>query len=283
MTDTPNPSDGGGPDNPGTPPEATPPATDWHSGYDEDTRGWLNAKGFDRLDSGEALANVIKTARNSEKLHGLPTDRVLTLPVDPKAEGAFDPIYKALGRPDAATDYTFDSAEEDDTQVVEWAGGLAHKLGLNPSQANAMYDSLAEFVNGIVDQEKKDAETLNQAADQDLKNELGARYPILEAQAKLFVEKTGATPEIVQKLEDALGYADVMKYFMNLSAKIGEDNFEDGDGGGNDQRMTPEGARQEINDLKKDPAFVKKYMEGDVDANRRMDNLHKLAYPPKAS
>jgi len=65
-----------------------------------------------------------------------------------------------------------------------------------------------------------------------------------------------------------------------LGTKIGEPDFQTGTGapaqGG---RMTPEQAKASIAALRQDKEYVAKYMKGDAESRRKMEDLHKMAYP----
>jgi hypothetical protein len=47
--------------------------------------------------------------------------------------------------------------------------------------------------------------------------------------------------------------------------------------------MTPAAAQAQIQELRRDQDFVKKYTSGDFEAKKRMAHLHAMAYPESQS
>ena len=85
------------------------------------------------------------------------------------------------------------------------------------------------------------------------------------------------TPEISSRF---MGFDGVMKFMHSLSSKIGEATYHSGDGATNpNAKLTPQQAKSQIDALKKDSAFVQKYLSGDVEAKETMSRLHKFANP----
>jgi hypothetical protein len=93
------------------------------------------------------------------------------------------------------------------------------------------------------------------------------------------VREFGVTPEVVGKLEEALGFSEVMKFFQSLGAKLGEHGFVQGDGdsGGFSGALSPARAKQQLNDLMADAEFVKSLTDrahpghqGNVEKRRRL-------------
>jgi hypothetical protein len=272
-------ADGDPTPNPETPP-ATPPATPtaWHEGYDQDTLGWLNNRGYDALPAADATAQLIKGFRNMESTLGVPQDQILKLPADLKAEGALDAVFARLGRPDEAGKYELNVGETDTQGVSDWARETFHKLGLTQDQAAGVYDSLGEFIGGIAEKEANDL-TIKQAANaEELKKEWGNTYDANISRAKAAAAKLGVSPEDVAALEETVGYTAVMKMFQKIGVATGEDSFVGGDHNfGPGYPTTPEGAKARIAELKNDKAFTKRYLDNESEANNMMTNLHVIA------
>jgi hypothetical protein len=80
----------------------------------------------------------------------------------------------------------------------------------------------------------------------------------------------------VEKLEAALGSADLVK----LTAKLGRGLKEDSFAGGSVPAagLTKEGAKEELALLQKDKAFATRYLAGEAEAVRKFTRLHEVAF-----
>lgn len=254
-------------------PAATPPAasSDWTSGFDADTKGYIQNKGF--KDPG----SVIESYRNFEKLMGAPKERILKVPEKAEDVEGWNGIYQKLGRPEKPEGYKF---EMKDQEFGKWAQGTFHELGLSESQAAKLVGKWNEYANGVsTKQQESYANKISQEGEA-LKKEWGAAYDQNIAQAKRAVQGLGLDGEKIDALEKVMGFAGVMKFVHSLGTKLGEDSFVSGDSkSGGFGAMTPEAAMNRINAIKADKSFVEKYLAGDLAARQEMERLHKFAYP----
>lgn len=249
---------------------------DWTTGLNDDMRGYVQNKGF------KDPAMVLDSYRNLEKLMGA-RERLVKLPEkDDDAEG-WNQVYERLGRPKEAKEYEIKAPEGlgGDEKFVEWARSAFHELGFSKKQAEALTGKWNEYVKGSMSAQNQAYET--QLAEQEtaLKKEWGMAHEQNLQVAKRAAKAFGLDGATIDKLETAMGYAGVMKFMHTLGSKVGEADFVGGDskttGFGN--MLSPEAARSQINSLKADPAFVRRYTAGDAEARQTMDRLHKMAYP----
>ncbi len=270
-----------------TPPVDTPPAESWHSGFEGETLGWMENRGLTKLTASEATAKVIDGFRHAEKKLGVPSDRLVTLPVDQTVAGSMDSVYNSLGRPEASEGYELQLEKDDgDKGLAEWAKGEFHKAGLSQRQAAAVYDGFKAMTASADEAKTNEQGIANLAAEADLKREWGSTYDANLAIAKTAIQAFGLNkePGVVEALEGILGYAGVTKFFNDLGQKMGEPNFVGADNhqGIPGMPSTPEGAQQKIQELKVDQGFVKRKLAGDSEANALWTNLHKIAHPAAA-
>lgn len=254
----------------------------WYSGYDEESRGWLENRGLTGKSSTEALSELTKGFRNAEKKLGVPADQVLRLPADRTAEGAMDPVYDALGRPQDGEGYQFGDIPQDDQPLQDfanWARGKFHEIGLSGAQGKAMYDAFVERVQKAVTDRNEQIQSDAAASLEDLKKEWGETFAKNEAIAKQVLAKLDVPEDTKAKLTELLGHGDVLKLFQSIGAATSEDKFiDDNGGGGFDGATTPAAAKQKISELKQDQDFVKRYLAGDTQARAEMSKYHKIAY-----
>jgi hypothetical protein len=79
--------------------------------------------------------------------------------------------------------------------------------------------------------------------------------------------------EELESIEDRLGTADMMKLFAAVGSKMGEDDFDAGDGDGGGFGLTPAAAKQQLETLKLDKEFMNLYLAGDKDAMAKYTRL----------
>jgi hypothetical protein len=263
-------------------PDATPapaaetPAVDssWSSGYDDETRGWLNNRGMDKMSADEALTAAINGHRNAEKSLGVPVDRRIDIPSD----GNLDPVYNRLGRPEDPDGYEFTGAEEVDKAFDDWAKTQFHKAGVSKENGDALYNEFKSFINGTLEQNAQDQKVAFEAADLELQKEWSSTYERNKNLALVTANKLGLDADQFENLKGALGPNEAMKLMQKIGAGMSEDVYVGPDGPGADGATTPEGAREEIKALKLDTGFQKKLQTRDVDALKKWDALHTIGY-----
>jgi hypothetical protein len=87
----------------------------------------------------------------------------------------------------------------------------------------------------------------------------------------------GITPEIVQTLENQIGYDKVMEFLRNVGVRIGEDKYISTPGaGGNNKVMTREQAVARVTELKQDKDWVARYLRGDKKEFDEMTALNQM-------
>lgn len=271
------PGQGGAPAAPAAP--AAAPTGQWFDGFDDDSKGYVQNKGWN--DPKDLLGSY----RNLEKLTGAGPDKLLKLPsgTDPAEMDAF---YAKLGRPESPEGYKLPVPDGDDGAFAKTAAGWFHELGLTATQAEKLSAKWNEHIGqqaqqaeaGRAEQYKANIEKENQA----LSGEWGAAYEQNISIAQTAAREFGFDGPTIDKLEEALGFAGLMKFMHNVGSKIGEASFIAGDSNGAAGRfgvMTPAQAQSQIKSLQNDAGFIKRYTSGDSEAKAQMEKLHKWAYP----
>lgn len=269
MVDTPPPPPAGGQG------DAPPPAGGgaWFDSIpDNDLKGWVQNKGF------KDVATAVESHRNLEKLIGHDrAGRTVVVPQkwdDPNEVGQF---YDKLGRPKAPDGYKLpDGADKD---FGKWAQTTFHEAGLTDRQAALVMEKWGGLVQGKTEAAATAKAAAITADKETLGKEWGAAHDAKIQTARSAVAAFGFDEATVGKLEDALGYAGVMKFMANLGEKVGEARAVNGDGSSPGGPMTPAAAQSQIRELKADPEFTRKYLSGDFDAKQKLEQLHKWAYP----
>jgi hypothetical protein len=169
----------------GTPPAATPAtpppsligsdgsfSADWRNHLPEDIRAEPS------LGTVKNLSGLVKSYVNAQKMIG--RDKV-ALPGENATEGEIRAFYQRLGVPEDPKGYKFDAPALPEGMAINekvdnWFREAAHKHGLTPKQAGALY---AEF-NGLQAGEFSERQSQEQAtvaeAEASLKKEWGTAF-----------------------------------------------------------------------------------------------------------
>ena len=265
----------------GAAPAAAPEVqTSWHSGFDQETSGWLENRGLTKLDEKSAIPELVKGFRNAEKYIGTPADKLLKIPDWDKADKVeLDQIYSKLGRPNDPKEYNLPVPEGFTHDFADWAKGTFHEAGLSARQASAVTAKWNEYVAGIM--EGDDASKAQAMKDQEagLRNEWGDAYDKYDSMAANAINSLGVKDNQLAALRDSLGFDGAMKMFANIGEKIGEAQYVSGEGRGGNGPMTPAQAVSKISQLQGDKEWVSKYLAGNVESRNEMERLMKMAYP----
>ena len=253
--------------------EGAPPA--WAANLSEDVRAYVENKGW--KEPGDLLASY----RQLEEFLGADkAGRGLVLPRDEKDQEALDKIYTALGRPEKAEGYELNSLlakEETDPAFMEAMATAMHGAGLSKNQAQ----KLAADYQGQINASRQAAIEAHQA-------------DVIEARRTLSPEEKencrrgfrfmGISNEDAAAIEMYWGVKKAAQMFAKLGRALGEDSRVDGTGSDSGFAGSPQAAQQRIAELKADPAFTKRYTEGEPTAARIMDDLFMRAAeaPPAA-
>lgn len=257
------------------------PVNSWHSGFDQDTVGWLDNRGLTKLDEKSALPELVKGFRNAEKYIGTPAEKLLRLPDWDKADKVeLDQFYGKLGRPADASGYEINVPEGMDASFSEIAKAKFHELGLTAKQGKALADWNNQYGSEMAIKQQESMQQATKDQEAALRHDWGNAYDKQLSIAKNAATSIGLTPEKVDALQSALGYDGVMKLMADIGGKIGEAGFVGGDSGNNfNGVLTPNQAVARLANLQSDKEWVGKYMAGNMEAKAEMTRLMKMAYP----
>jgi hypothetical protein len=257
-------------------PAASDAAFDWSkSGLDADNLGYVQSKNF------KDPAALAGSYRNLEKLIGVPPDQVLKLPQD-DLPASWDPVFAKLGRPEKADGYTLPVPEGVDPGFAKTASTWFHEAGLSQKQAKAVTEKWNAFAGDQAKVQTEQAQARDKEQLTALQGEWGpqnmqANSAIVDRAAAEF----GMAPDMVDALKASMGAGNAMKFLYNIGLKLGtEGEFIGSDGkpvstGG----LSPDAARTQIAELRKDREFVKRYANGGAVERAELDRLHRVAYP----
>lgn len=260
-----------------------------YAALDAETKGYFDNRGLSAKTPLEVALTEAKAHRELQRHIGAPADQIIKLPKDMSDEAAMRAVYQRLGAGQKPEDYDFsnvvkfsDGSDELDPDFINGFRELALKTGMTKAQA-------AEAVKFARDYAEKDAKTTatqtatqRQAATEAGRAELakswGANARTNQYLAEQAAEKLGLTEAQVHALDDVMGFVPVRNLLLQVGKGLGEAKFVSG-AGGSDKSLTREGATEEIANLMKDEGFMKKYLvDGDAQAKKQWDALHRIAY-----
>ena len=256
-------------------PSPTPePTGDWTKSIsDEAIKHYVTEKGF------KNPSELATAYQNLEKLIGV-KDKLVTLPDSADDKDGWSKIYDKLGRPEKPEGYEFKMpTEHADEKFAGWAREKFHELGFTKGQGEKLVTAWNEYVSTGLQEMTQNQQIKVQEESEGLKQEWGEAYNLHLGRAKVAAAALNVDEQTLDALQGQLGYKGTMKLFHNISAKMMEADLTPSDGVPGFNAMTPQAAQQKIAELKKDKSFVEKWSSGDNDAKKKMNDLHKMAYP----
>ncbi len=282
MTD-PNPAPAPTPDPAPAPAPAPDPApapapgpAAWHASFDDDTKGWLGNRGLDKLDGEKALPELVKTARNAEKLLGVPADQIIRMPKDGDP-AAFRTAMTRLGRPEKADQYEIPVPDGDPGEFAKTAATWFHEADLTKAQAKVMAAKWNEFAAAQAKAQADAGATKIAENEAALKREWGPAYEARLTAAGQIAAKLGLSDDVAGVLREKLGAAGLAKFVFTLGEKLGEASFVTGEGMQFGGLMSPAQATQKIAELQRDPEWRARYLKGGKPELEEMRKLQALS------
>lgn len=259
----------------------TPPPAVWHTGQDAETVGYLQNRGWDKLDAKDAAIAAVKSYREAEKHIGAPPDQILRMPKDVNDKDGWSKLWTKIGVPTEAKDYDFTGVKNADgsdvnADVLNTIRSLAHANHLPKDAAPSIAKEVVKLLGATKESEASAYSAKLEVERGTLRTNWGANAAAFKVIAENAAQKLGVTPEEVVALEKTVGYARVMDMFRNIGQKIGEDKFVGGGGGSGNDVMTKGQAEAQLTTLGNDTEWLKKLEAGDAAAVQQFHNLTRI-------
>ena len=261
----------------------------WYAGkVDQETVGHWQNRGWNVADPVAVSTAATKAWRDAEAaaqaLHGVPADRLLRLPAQGDDAG-LKAFQQKLGAPVDVTGYDFSGVKHANGEVVEaaFAANLAatyHKLGIPKDAAAEITRSIVGLADNADTAETAETGAKLAAEQQTLRTNWGVNFEANKFVASQAAVKLGITPVELDMLDGQIGHARVMEMFRKIGTQLGEAQFVSAGGNATPGIMTQEQAVARIADLKKDPIWTKKYLDGDTAARNEMAALSRMKLGP---
>lgn len=265
------------------------PQVTWADGLDEEARGYVESRGLGAKSASEAMATTIKAHRDAmaeiTRLHN--TQNAVRLPDRPDDKAGWDAVWKRLGRPDTPDAYKieglkFADGSDPDEGFVTRMRAISHELNLPADAASVLARRVMEL--GDVDAAaEREAHTRNETmAETALRGAWGAQHDYFSFQVGRAMDMLGMGTEIAQMARAAGpdAYVKFMQGMRGLAARMGEAEMLRGERGQSTPAYTAETAQARIDELRNNPAWVKKWANkgeaGHEEAVEEFANLFKV-------
>jgi hypothetical protein len=253
-------------------PESSEP---WDQGLD-DFRDTITAKGW------KSNADMAKSYVELEKAVG--ADKVVLPAADAdilKWDG-----WTKLGTPDDAADYPMaapDGFEAYDASLSDDMRAAFHEARLTPAQAQHIHDKFVDRMITTTETINGDFANTQQKGETELKKEFGTAFDDRIAAAKRGINEYGGEELMVALVNAGLGSnPSVVRAFAKIGMTLKQSGqFKDAEGSGR-FGTTPDAAKDQIAEIRANPALYDKAHAEYKVLNERLTRLTQTAFPGTA-
>lgn len=265
-----------------TTPATQQPAGDgkpWYASIqDEGTRTWAEAKGFK-----DPLA-VVESAYNLEKLMGFDkAGRTIVVPDDKATPEQVAAFRAKLGVPEKADGYKLPIPEGGDDAFAKTASAWFHEAGIPAKSAETLAAKWNDYATAVAQQQEDAFHADAEKGLKELQAEYGAAFEqnleLGKRAARQFIpaKSDEERDAVLGKIQRAIGTKDFVRLFSSIGAGLAEGKNHTGEG--QSLVLTPAQARQQLQELKSNPEWVKALEAGDPVKHAKALELGNLANP----
>ncbi len=223
---------------PASPAPSSSPAPAWHESLiTRDASGAETLADFASWKD-RAPAPLVKFITANMTAARARTEGMIRVPGPEAAPEDWDPVYKALGRPDKPEGYGLGAPESlpdgvtwDDHTAGEFAT-LAHRLGLSPAQVRGLQDFQVGHVGTQAAAAREAMQRHIENEQAALKSTFGERLPDVAAAAQRMARDHGLPPAIFDPVSGDFWGADALRLVSTMAEKLTRYGAEDRGGGG---------------------------------------------------
>lgn len=249
----------------------------WHSTIAGEDLGFIQNRGWDKLEAPAAAVEAIKAYRAAASRLGAPPEELVRLPKDPNAPEWAD-VHKRLGRPDTAAEYDFSVVKNGDKpglddQMAATLRDAFHKANLPVSAAISVAQAIADHSAGVAKAAATEAQVTADAEMARLDAMWGPQKETNRFIAERAAQTLGISKEMVDGLVKTIGGANTMEGLRKLGVQMGEARHITGQGDESGKIVSAEQARERLTTLLKDEAWRQKFASNDSVARGEYDQL----------
>jgi hypothetical protein len=201
-------------------------------------------------------------------------------PKDAQDKQAWAEVHRRMGVPSAWEDYGLAplgaDGKPDAAADRSYADGMAqvfHKLGIGKDTATALATEHANLQAMLIE---ADNEAFQRSSTQDfeaLRREWGGESDQRLAAAQRASRAFGLEPQVMGKIERAIGTRAMLTLLSDIGTAISEDRGTGAGGFDSSGWLTPEAANARLVELRGDQDWTKRYFAGDKSAIAEYDRL----------
>jgi len=239
---------------------------DWRSTLPDELKNDATLQNFKDIES------LAKTVVHQQKVLGS------RIPL-PKSEQEYNELYNKLGRPEDPNKYEIKISQDYEQyfkkENLDEFKNVAHKIGLNNQQVNALIDYQTNSIKYEMENEPAMIAAQKNETEQVLKQEWGYDYDknVRAATRALEVYGDDELRDMISNTSAGNNPA-VIKFFARLGQEVTEDMAKNTQN--NRLAVSPLDAKEEINKIMLDGNHP--YHKGDQMAVEKMRQLHEKAY-----
>lgn len=242
--------------------QAAPAQNDsWHSTYSNDFQGLLEKKGLSGLSQQDATESLAKSYTNLESMRNVKDENLFNLSGDMSDESR-ELAYNALGRPESADKYSYETLDSDSPELVEAFKIASHGLGLTDKQVAGLIPQLNETIVSLVENGNAEMQSQNNAALSELQKEWGGAWEANKNLATRAAEFFGINEEMQAAIVGSGNSAGMLKALNHMGGLMAEGamvGMSPQSGSAAMGVMTPEAAQAEITSRTSNPEFMQRY------------------------
>lgn len=189
-------------------------------------------------------------------------------------------VYNKLGRPEKAEEYKLPDGVHE--EALGWYTKTAHELGLTQEQARSMAESYMELEKVRTEEHEKAINAQQEEWMAEIKKDFGSAFDKRVETAKKAIEAFGGAELREAMNQTGLGnHPAMVKAFSQIGKEMLESSLPQADAEAS-FGVTPSDAQNKINNLKRDPEFMKAYMSpthpGHKAAVDELQGYHKIIH-----
>ena len=264
----------------------------WYSPLPADLQDYVQKNGLADKDPLAAFQAAAQSDIGLKAHMGVPASQLLKLPEGDNPD-AWKAVWQRLGAPDSADKYDFttirgpNNADLDapSQAQVEAARGIAAKLNLPQSMAVQLAQEMVQRNIDAGTAAAADRSAQVQAGMAALRQNWAQNFDANSFVAQQAMKAFGMTPEQIATVQGSPNVAAAMETWRQIGARIGEDKFVAGGGGGGNQNipMTKGDATSRLDELKNDSEWRTRWNAGGAAERREFERLTQLAAGVDAS
>lgn len=262
---------------------STAAVSHWYDSFDQGMKDYVTKNGLADKDPVAAFQAAAQSDIGLKAHMGVPASQLLKLPEGDNPD-AWKAVWQRLGAPETADKYDFSTVKgannaDADSEIVESARALAAKLNLPQSMAATLAQEMQSRFEQITTAEASERAAAVQASMATLKNQWAQNFDANSFVATQAMKAFGMTDEQVASVKAGPNVAAAMETWRQIGARIGEDKFVQGGGGGNNGQvpMTKGDAQSRIGELKMDKEWMNRWSAGGAAERREFERLTQMA------